>query len=84
SLRSVIIDMYSPHPVLENICEPGRNPLEVFNLFDLSGYLAHFDKHNRTIWIKGGVRGRVYFHNRPRGGPTINKIPLVSVAGERL
>ncbi|MBX5137745.1 glycosyltransferase family 2 protein [Rhizobium lentis] len=84
SLRSVMIDMYSERPVLENICEPGRNPLEVCNLFDRSGYIAHFDDRNRTTWIKGGVRGRIYFRDRLWDGPALNKIPLVYVTGERL
>ncbi|MGO7179542.1 glycosyltransferase family 2 protein [Rhizobium brockwellii] len=84
SLRAVMVDMYSQHPVLENVCEPGRNPLEVCNLFDRSGYVSHFDRRSRTIWIKGGVRGRVYFKERLWDGPALNKIPLVYVGGERL
>ncbi|TAZ00293.1 glycosyltransferase family 2 protein [Rhizobium leguminosarum] len=84
SLRAVMVDMYSPHPVLENVCEPGRNPLEVCNLFDRSGYVSYFDRRSRTIWIKGGVRGRVYFKERLWDGPALNKIPLVYVGGERL
>jgi hypothetical protein len=84
SLRSVMIDMYSRNPVSENICEPGRNPLEVCSLFDRSGYESHFDRNSRTIWIKGGVRGRVYFRGRIWDGPALNKIPLIYVSGERL
>ena len=84
SLRSVMIDMYSRNPVSENVCEPGRNPLEVCSLFDRSGYESHFDRNSRTIWIKGGVRGRVYFRGRIWDGPALNKIPLIYVSGERL
>ncbi|UXN66277.1 glycosyltransferase family 2 protein (plasmid) [Phyllobacterium sp. A18/5-2] len=84
SLRSVMVDMYSHHPIVENVCEPGQNPLAVCNLFDRSGYVSHFDKRNRTIWIKGGVRGRVYFQGHIWDGPALNKIPLVYVVGECL
>jgi glycosyltransferase involved in cell wall biosynthesis len=84
SLRSVMVDMYSHNPIVENVCEPGRDPLGVCNLFDRSGYVSHFDKRNLTIWIKGGVRGRVYFQDRIWDGPALNKIPLVYVEGECL
>ncbi|MBB3465103.1 glycosyltransferase family 2 protein [Rhizobium sp. BK377] len=84
SLRSVMIDMYSRNPVSENVCEPGCDPLDACNLFDRSGYESHFDKSSRTIWIKGGVRGRVYFRGRIWDGPALNKIPLIYVSGERL
>jgi glycosyltransferase involved in cell wall biosynthesis len=84
SLRSVMVDMYSRNPIVENVCEPGRNPLRVCNLFDRSGYVSHFDKRNLTVWIKGGVRGRIYFQGRIWDGPALNKIPLVYVARECL
>jgi glycosyltransferase involved in cell wall biosynthesis len=84
SLRTVMIDMYSRNPVSQNVCEPGRNPLDVCNLFDRSGYESHFDKNSRTIWIKGGVRGRTYFRGHTWDGPALNKIPLIYVSGERL
>ncbi|WP_455274066.1 glycosyltransferase family 2 protein [Rhizobium herbae] len=84
SLRTIMIDMYSRKSIRENVCERGRNPLEVCQLFDRSGYVSHFDALSKTIWIKGGVRGRIYFHDRIWDGPALNKIPLVYVSGERL
>ena len=57
---------------------------DVCGLFDRSGYESHFDSNSRTIWIKGGVRGRVYFRGRTWDGPALNKIPLIYVSGERL
>lgn len=84
SLRTIMIDMYSGKSIRENICERGRNPLEVCPLFDRSGYVSHYDARNKTIWIKGGVRGRIYFQDRIWDGPALNKIPLVYVSGERL
>lgn len=84
SLRTMMVDMYSPRDILENFCETGRDPLEVCNLFDKSGYQSHFDKRNKTIWIKGGVRGRMYFQSDLWNGPALNKVPLIFVDGESL
>lgn len=84
SLQTVMVDMYSRKPILENICEAGRDPLEICNLFDRTGYASHFDKRNQTIWIKGGVRGRMYFENRIWDGPALNKVPLIYMGGERM
>lgn len=83
SLRSMMIDMYSHNPVRENVCKVGQDPLEVCNLFDRTGYASHFDDRSQTIWIKGGVRGRLYFADRIWDGPALNKIPLVYMGGER-
>ncbi|MBP1853187.1 glycosyltransferase family 2 protein [Rhizobium halophytocola] len=84
SLRTVMVDMYSSRKIADNICEPGQDPLEICDLFDRSGYASHFDRRNQTIWIKGGVRGRVYFADRIWDGPALNKTPLVYMGGERM
>lgn len=84
SLRAVMVDMYSDRHMTDNVCEPGRNPLEVCSLFDASGYAVDYVAKDRTLWIKGGVRGRIYFKDEIWSGPALNKLPLVYVAGERL
>lgn len=82
SLRMVMVDMYSKGSVMENTYEPGSDPLNVCNLFDRSGYQSHFDRNSRTLWVKGGVRGRLYFQNSIWDGPALNKTPLIYVDGE--
>lgn len=84
ALRAVMVDMYSDRNISTNICAPGRDPLEVCSLFDASGYAVDYVEKDRTLWIKGGVRGRVYFSDQLWNGPALNKLPLVYVGGERL
>jgi glycosyltransferase involved in cell wall biosynthesis len=84
SLRSMMVDMYSANPVRDNVCESGQDPLDICNLFDRCGYASHFDEASQTIWIKGGVRGRLYFGENIWNGPALNKVPLVYMGGERM
>ncbi|KPF41994.1 glycosyltransferase family 2 protein [Rhizobium sp. G187] len=84
SLRAIMVDMYGRGRLSDNVCEPGRDPLDICPLFDRSGYVRHHDPRENTTWIKGGVRGRIYFRERLWDGPALNKIPLVHVCGERL
>jgi glycosyltransferase involved in cell wall biosynthesis len=84
SLRAVMVDMYSDRHISANICAPGQDPLEICSLFDASGYSVDYVEKDRTLWIKGGVRGRVYFSDQLWNGPALNKLPLVHVGGERL
>jgi len=84
SLRAIMIDMYGPGRLADNICEIGGDPLAVCPLFDRSGYVKQYDPVENTTWIKGGVRGRIYFRDRLWDGPALNKVPLIHVSGERL
>lgn len=76
-LDCLMIDMYSDKNADDNICEPGKNPLEVCDLFDTTGYVKYFEAATNTCWIKGGVRGRIFFAKDLSMGPALNKIPLV-------
>ena len=76
SLRCLLLDMYSSNKLIDNTYLPGQNPLEVCNLFDAEGYEHEFDPIFQTNWIKGGVRGRLFFPD-VRQGPALNKTPLV-------
>lgn len=84
ALRAVMVDMYSDRHISANVCAPGQDPLEVCSLFDANGYAVDYVEKDRTLWIKGGVRGRVYFSDQLWNGPALNKLPLVYVGGERL
>ena len=76
SLQAIMIDMYSESPSEDNMIEDGQDPLEVCALYDGDGYARRFDPVSRTMWIKGGVRGRLFFPRR-WSGPALNKTPLV-------
>ncbi|WP_081723461.1 glycosyltransferase family 2 protein [Paraburkholderia mimosarum] len=77
SMNVLMLDMYSERPSRENQCGPGVDPLSVCALYDSSGYRAYTDSCTRTTWIRGGVRGRVYFNGALGNGPALNKTVLI-------
>lgn len=68
--------MYSQFPISANVCLPGRNPLETCDLFDRCGYTSTFENKSNNLWIKGGVRSRLFFENI-NDGPALNKSPFL-------
>lgn len=76
ALHAVMLDMYSDHPAGTNVVADGVDPLQVCDLYDREGYRGFFDPLTRTTWIKGGVRGRLFFDDI-HAGPALNKTPLV-------
>lgn len=76
SLQAVMIDMYSERKATENVVREGQDPLEVCDFFDATGYERHHHWPSATTWVKGGVRGRMFFPHRWEG-PALNKTPLV-------
>jgi glycosyltransferase involved in cell wall biosynthesis len=77
SMNVLMLDMYSERPARENHCAPGVDPLSVCPLYDSGGYSAYTDPYTYTTWIRGGVRGRVYFEGDIGKGPALNKTVLV-------
>ncbi len=76
SLQCILVDMYSHNQSCNNFCPPGVNPVDICPLYDSEGYLRNFDPLTNTTWIKGGVRGRIYFEGAKQW-PALNKTPLV-------
>jgi len=77
SFQCLMLDMYSDKGVQNNICGMDEDPLSVCRLYDRDGYVKKYDPLNQTVWIKGGVRGRIFFSNNVWDGPALNKTPLV-------
>ena len=77
SLQCLMLDMYSNKKIKDNKCGIGEDPLSVCRLYDRDGYVKQFDPRSETVWIKGGVRGRLYFSDNIWDGPALNKTPLV-------
>ena len=77
ALNTVMVDMYSDTGVLQNVVSAGQDPLEVCAFFDQSGYQLRVDSLSNTGWIKGGLRGRLFFADDTWAGPALNKTPLV-------
>jgi glycosyltransferase involved in cell wall biosynthesis len=76
-LRCLMIDMYGSKTISETFIEVDQNPAEVCRKFDRSGYFERFEEKSQTTWVKGGVRGRIFFGDNIWDGPALNKIPLV-------
>jgi hypothetical protein len=76
SLQALMLDMYSDRRATDNVVREGQDPVEVCNLFDRTGYERRYDAVSGTMWVKGGVRGRLFFPDRWEG-PALNKTPLV-------
>ena len=77
ALGTLLLDMYSDGPVAEAVIEPGQDPFEVVRWFDAQNYVVQRDPRHQNLWIQGGPRSRVFFADRPRLAPALNKIPLV-------
>jgi hypothetical protein len=77
SSQALLIDLYSDGSAQDSVLAAGQNPLELTPLFDGSGYESRYDPRMLGTWIKGGVRGRVFFAHDRWAGPALNKTPLV-------
>ncbi len=77
AVQAILLDMYSERPGAENVITPGGNPLDVCRYYDATGYEYWPDDTSLTTWIKGGVRGRLFFPGHIWEGPALNKTPLV-------
>ena len=77
SVQSIMLDMYSDAPGGVPRClSEGQNPLETSPYYDARGYYISRETASNTMWIKGGVRNRLFF-DRVGSGPALNKTPLV-------
>lgn len=77
SLQMMMLDLYSDRITDENVVASGVDPLTVCDLYDAAGYESRYDPVSQTTWIKGGVRGRLFFADDVWAGPALNKSPLV-------
>ena len=77
SLPVLLLDMYGERAVAETRLGPGEDPTAVAPWFDAGNYYVSRDPRYRNLWIQGGPRMRVFFHDKPRWAPALNKIPLV-------
>ena len=77
SLFCTMIDLYASGKTSDTRYMQGMDPLRICNMFDRSGYVSNRDEIRETTWIKGGVRGRVFFGEDISKGPALSKTPLV-------
>lgn len=77
ALGALMLDLYPQGPVDRVRYQPGQDPAEVLDWFDPGPYRAVRQQPLGNLWVQGGARERVFFADRPRQSPTLNKIPLV-------
>jgi hypothetical protein len=77
AFSAMMLDMYPKGPMHEQPYREGQNPFEIAQYFDSGNYTISRNPSLRNLWIQGGPRARVFFADRPKKAPAMNKIPLV-------
>lgn len=77
SFSSMILDMYPKGAMHEQPYREGQNPFDIAQYFDSGNYTISRNPTFSNLWIQGGPRARVFFADRPKKAPAMNKIPLV-------
>lgn len=74
---ALMLDLYPKGPLGAQPYDPKTDPTETLSWFDTGPYRAQRQSPVGNLWVQGGARERVFFADRPRHSPTLNKIPLV-------
>lgn len=77
SFGALMLDMYPKGRIAAQPYVEGQDPLEIAAWFDAGNYTITRNWFYNNIWIQGGPRARVFFADRPRHAPALNKIPLM-------
>ena len=77
SFSAMLLDVYPKGRIDEIPYKAGQNPLEIAHWFDSGNYTVTRNATYGNLWIQGGPRARVFFGDKPRQAPALNKIPLV-------
>lgn len=77
SFGAMLIDMYPRGSVTERTYTDGQDPLEITEWFDSGNYVIQRNHKYGNLWIQGGPRARMFFHDLPERAPALNKVPLV-------
>ncbi len=77
SLGAIMLDMYPKGPIGAQSYTPGDDPFESLRWFDADNYTFTPQPEITNAWIRGGVRARYFFSDRPERAPTMGKKPFV-------
>lgn len=77
SFGAMMLDMYPKGPIARQVYAEGQDPFEIATWFDSGNYLIEKNPLYGNLWIQGGVRARLFFADRPKKAPALNKVPLV-------
>ncbi len=74
---AMMLDLYPKGPLGTQDYQPDTDPTEILSWFDSGPYRSQRQIPLGNLWVQGGARERMFFADRPRRSPTLNKIPLV-------
>ena len=77
SFSAMLLDLYPKGRIDEVPYQAGQDPLDIVQWFDSGNYTIRKNERFGNLWIQGGPRARVFFADRPKIAPALNKIPLV-------
>jgi len=77
SFGAMLLDMYPKGRMDAVHYRPGQNPIEIASWFDPGNYVIQKNHAFGNLWIQGGPRARVFFADKPKKAPALNKVPLV-------
>ncbi len=77
SFAAMLLDVYPKGRIDAQPYQAGQNPLEIAHWFDSGNYAVTRNPQYGNLWIQGGPRARIFFSDRPKQAPALNKIPLV-------
>ncbi|WP_322891272.1 MULTISPECIES: glycosyltransferase family 2 protein [unclassified Yoonia] len=77
SFGALLLDMYPKGPVSAQPYRRGDDPFRIACWFDAGNYVMSRNPMLRNLWIQGGPRARMFFADKPRQAPALNKIPFV-------
>lgn len=77
ALGALMVELYPKGPLRPPQPLDGAAALARLEWFDAGNYRMAIQSPLRNRWVQGGVRDRVFFADRPRRAPTLNKLPLV-------
>lgn len=74
---AMMLDLYPKGPLSQASHQPGQDPVQALPWFDAQGYSRDHQTRWGNISIRGGVRRRVFFADRPDHAPHLHKTPLI-------
>lgn len=74
---ALLLDLYPKGPLGAQDYDPLTDPAEVLTWFDSGPFRVQRQSPLGNLWVQGGVRERMFFADRKRHSPTLNKTPLV-------
>ena len=74
---ALMLDLYPKGPLDQTRHHPGDDPTKALSWYDAANYTIARKADLGALWIQGGPRGRAFFAQTPKQGPTLTKVPLV-------